>query len=361
VSPSKYKDYAEDINDSGNHLLSLINQILDMSKIEAGEYTIISKDFRPREIIDEVMSMMKGRASEKGLVLNTELSTGTLMVNADQMITKQILINLLTNAIKFTPKGKSVTLRTSFNGKVVIVDVIDTGIGMSPDELKRALEPFVQIEREKGRTHEGTGLGLSLCNHFSALQGSEFMLTSEQGKGTTASLTLHPSDGEVQMASGSRYEGPSMVPSWLPSMSIGIVKWDSDHIELLNLITRLKLIVSQDEPRKVERDLPEKLAHYVDIHLASEEYVMVQMNYPDYAEHKAKHDEFRNWMKSLLSDPFKLSDDWHSTVLADSLLEWWYDHIMKEDMAYYSFFNSRRNKVDDLLKNYKGVGSGHSS
>ncbi len=360
VSPSKYQEYAKDINVSGNHLLYLINQVLDMSKIESGKYTVYIEDFELKETIEEVIAMMKGRAISQKISLLTEIPIGPLQVKADQMITKQVLINLLTNAIKFTPDSNSITIRATSGEENIIIDVIDNGIGMSPEELKRAYEPFVQIEREKGRHHEGTGLGLSLCIHFAALQGSELVLKSKQGKGTTATISLPSTGINAIEGGGGSIEEPVEVPQWVPSMSIGTVKWDLDHVELLNIINKLKNSADENEPFEVANNLKKTLAHYVDIHLASEEFVMKQLEYPDYAAHKTKHDEFRGWMKAILNSSLDSKDELHSPELADHLLEWWYDHILKDDMAYKTFFYTRRKDVEDLLVNYKGVGSSHS-
>ncbi|MBT3557453.1 MAG: hypothetical protein HOC63_06395 [Rhodospirillales bacterium] len=351
VSPPKYQSYVDDINESGSHLLTLINGILDMSKIEAGEYTVFVEDFAPSEVIAEVLSMLEGQANENQLSLSTEFPQVALMVKADRTMTKQILINLVTNAIKFTLEGGNVVVRMSLVGENVVVNVTDSGIGMSPEELERALEPFVQIEREKGRFHEGTGLGLSLCNHFAELQGGRFSLQSEPGKGTTATFTLPSRDPDAVETVDA--------PSWLPSMSIGIKKWDSDHIALLDLIVTLQDSEEGNDPPEARKIILETLIRYVDIHLASEEFVMKRLDYPKYDAHKSRHDEFRAWMKKLQATPLDSPDDWQRTIVADALLEWWYNHILKDDMGYKTFFDPRRADISDLLADYKGIQPPH--
>ncbi|MBT4040129.1 MAG: hypothetical protein HOC63_02125 [Rhodospirillales bacterium] len=355
VSPSKYQDYADDINESGNHLLALINQVLDMSKIEAGKHTVFIEDFRLSDVIKEVLAMIKIRANSQQISIATEFPSESLEVKADRMITKQILVNLLTNAVKFSSAGGSVTVRVLMSGREVVVNVIDTGIGMSREEQKRSLEPFVQIEREKGRSHEGTGLGLSLCNHFAELQGGKFTIHSEKGKGTVASFSLVPTDIEsLEITETPKTESGKIGP-WLPSMSIGIEKWDADHIALLGLIEELQGAIENGEPLEVKGYILNTLVPYIDIHLASEEFVMKRMNYPDYTAHLAKHDEFRHWMETILASPLETTDDWRSNVVANALLDWWYSHILKDDMAYTAFFYPRRKEVADLLADYKGV------
>ena len=134
--------------------------------------------------------MVKVQADKNNLELLTELPTGVVQTKADQLVTKQVLINLLTNAIKFTPEGGKVITRVSFTDDMAVVEVIDTGIGLSTEDLERALKPFVQIDRGNGNSHEGTGLGLSLCKKFVELQGGIFTLSSQQGEGTIAKFTL---------------------------------------------------------------------------------------------------------------------------------------------------------------------------
>lgn len=186
----QYVDYVGDIHTSGRHLLSLINEILDMSKIEAREYAIHTEFFDIREIVDEALTFLKVQARDAEIDLRA-LDNGDLPpVFADKRASKQVLINLLSNAIKFTAEGGTVTAGASLAGEKILVEVADTGIGMSPEALDRAFEPFVQVEREKNRFHEGTGLGLPLSKNLVRLQGGELTLQSVRGQGTTATFTL---------------------------------------------------------------------------------------------------------------------------------------------------------------------------
>ena len=190
IEPLQYKDYINDIHDSGNHLHALINKVLDMSKIEAGEYKVFVEDVILRTIIKEVMAMVKVQADKKKIKLLTELPTDIQQAKADRLVTKQVLINLLTNAIKFTPEGGSVTAQVSFANDMAVVEVIDTGIGLSVENIERSLKPFIQIDRGIKSAHEGTGLGLTLCKSFVELQGGTFTLSSPKGGGTIATFTL---------------------------------------------------------------------------------------------------------------------------------------------------------------------------
>ena len=186
----RYIEYAKDIHVSGTHLLSLVNDILDMSKIEAGEYTIYVKELELLKVINEVSRLVSSDIDSAQHNFSIDIPPNIPRVLADERTTKQLLLNLLSNAIKFTPPKGNIVVRASVNDDKAIVSVIDDGVGISSLDIERALKPFVQVERENDRYHEGTGLGLALCKNFAELQGGEFLLESDLGKGTTAKFTV---------------------------------------------------------------------------------------------------------------------------------------------------------------------------
>ena len=185
----RYKEYVSDILFSGQHLLSLINDILDMSKIEAGKMNLNPEDISIVDLIEQVIRIVRGRAEENNLTLSYE---GGEMpeIQADMRAVKQVLLNLITNAIKFTPEGGNVTIRSEAKSVGLIIKVVDTGIGIAADDLHRLSKPFEQIESEHSRQHEGTGLGLALSKSLVELHGGNFKIESELGVGTTVIFTL---------------------------------------------------------------------------------------------------------------------------------------------------------------------------
>jgi len=185
----RYKEYVSDILFSGQHLLSLINDILDMSKIEAGKMTMNPEIIHIEELIEQVIRIVRGRADENALALIYE---GGKMpeIQADMRAVKQVLLNLTTNAIKFTPEGGKVTIKAEAKTQGLIIKVIDTGIGIDADDLERLAKPFEQIESDHSRQHEGTGLGLALSKSLVELHGGNFKIESEVGVGTTVIFTL---------------------------------------------------------------------------------------------------------------------------------------------------------------------------
>jgi len=185
----RYKEYVSDILFSGQHLLSLINDILDMSKIEAGKMTLNTDMLQINEMISQVVRIVRGRAEDGRLKLiydNVDIKN----IEADPRAVKQVLLNLMTNAIKFTPEGGTVRVEAIEKQAGIIVKVHDSGIGISKENIERLAKPFEQIESQHSKQHEGTGLGLALSKSLVELHGGNFLIESEPGHGTVVTFTL---------------------------------------------------------------------------------------------------------------------------------------------------------------------------
>ena len=185
----RYKEYVNDILFSGQHLLSLINDILDMSKIEAGKMTLNTESLQMTEMIAQVVRIVRGRADDGRLKLVYD-ENPVAEIEADPRAVKQILLNLATNAIKFTPEGGVVTIAVEAKSAGLIMRVSDTGIGISEEDIQRLAQPFEQIDSQHSRKHEGTGLGLALSKSLVELHGGNFKIQSVVGQGTTVIFTL---------------------------------------------------------------------------------------------------------------------------------------------------------------------------
>jgi len=185
----RYKEYVSDILFSGQHLLSLINDILDMSKIEAGKMTLNTEALQMNDMINQVIRIIRGRADENRLKLVYD-EVSLPEIEADPRNVKQILLNLTTNAIKFTPEGGVVTIAVEPKSAGLIIRVSDTGIGISEEDIQRLAQPFEQIDSQHSRKHEGTGLGLALSKSLVELHGGNFKIESVLGQGTTVTFTL---------------------------------------------------------------------------------------------------------------------------------------------------------------------------
>lgn len=191
LSP-KYREYASDINRSGGHLLALISDILDVSKIEAGEIEIDEEDFDLPGLMRDTVRMVHERAERKGITLSESDTDAVKTIHADPLRLKQVLLNVLTNAIKFTPNdGKiDVAIGLDETTEAIVISVQDTGIGIEARDIPRVVEPFIQIANPNVRTSEGTGLGLTLARAFIVMHGGSLDIESEPQVGTKVSVRL---------------------------------------------------------------------------------------------------------------------------------------------------------------------------
>jgi signal transduction histidine kinase len=186
----KQADYLKDIHESGKHLLSLINDILDLSKIEAGRMDLELSSFHLPTALSNAMTLVRERAQRHGIELGLDVDRRLAEFSADERKFKQIMVNLLSNAVKFTPDGGRVDVSVKLNGKAVEIAVKDTGIGIAPEDQQKIFAEFVQVGRDYTRKAEGTGLGLALTKRFVELHGGEIRLASTPGKGSTFTFTI---------------------------------------------------------------------------------------------------------------------------------------------------------------------------
>ena len=187
----KYLDYMKDIHQSSLHLLSIINDVLDMSKIEAGKLELSKEPLNIRHLIGEVIRMMRERADSRGIGLVTKLADEEVEIWADERAMKQIFLNLLSNAIKFSRDGGEVCIRViSDEPGLAVVEFEDHGIGMNEEELERALQPFGQAKPSTTRNYGGTGLGLPITKGLIEAHGGKLAIESRAGQGTIARISL---------------------------------------------------------------------------------------------------------------------------------------------------------------------------
>ncbi len=193
LGDARYKDYCRDILNSGQHLLALINDILDMSKIEAGKMNLRFEPVHLEDVAEDALRLVRNRAEAAGLALRLDFSD-LPEVEADYRAIKQVLLNLLSNAVKFTPRGGLITIHAERRqdplGERVRISVQDTGIGIPADDLARLARPFEQIESQHAKTQQGTGLGLALTKSLVEMHGGLLDLRSAPGQGTSATFSL---------------------------------------------------------------------------------------------------------------------------------------------------------------------------
>jgi two-component system cell cycle sensor histidine kinase PleC len=201
LGSEKYQEYCHDILTSGQYLLEVINDILDMSKIEAGRMKLDMEKLDLTKTLAESLRVVSGRADNKNLVLDTDIE-GPISVVADRRAIKQILVNLLSNAVKFTPDGGKVLVRSRLLNDSIVLMIADTGIGIAPQSLRRLGRPFEQVESQLSKTYHGSGLGLAIAKSLTHLHGGSMKLRSRLGTGTVVCVSLprDPRQAEPQIA-----------------------------------------------------------------------------------------------------------------------------------------------------------------
>jgi two-component system cell cycle sensor histidine kinase PleC len=189
LGSEKYQEYCHDILTSGHYLLEVINDILDMSKIEAGRMKLDLEPLDLSKTLAESLRVVSGRAEDKNLMIDADID-GTISVVADRRAVKQIIVNLLSNAVKFTPDGGKVVVRTRLLSDSIVLMIADTGIGIAPQSLARLGRPFEQVESQLTKTYHGSGLGLAIARSLTNLHGGSMRLRSKLGTGTVVCVSL---------------------------------------------------------------------------------------------------------------------------------------------------------------------------
>jgi len=186
----RYAEYVSHIKESGEHLRDVINDVLDMSKIEAGRFDLDLEQVSMPLLIEDVLKTVSMAARQRKVILDVDLPPSLPRLTADRRAIKQVLLNLLSNAIKFTGEGGSVVIVARLEGPNMILEVRDTGVGISPDELEHLGQPYQQAASAKSSAEVGTGLGLALVKAFVDLHRGSFEIESEEAVGTNVSITL---------------------------------------------------------------------------------------------------------------------------------------------------------------------------
>lgn len=191
----EYAEYLDCISQGGNHLVRLVEDLLEMSRLEDGQFSLSLEPVALAAVVCEAVSALAGQAAEAGVAMTLRPAPSTPTVRADRRAFKQVMLNLLANAIKFTPRGGAVAVDWLDGDAGPGVIIRDTGIGMDAEELARIREPFVQTARERHQFHQGAGLGLSIANALVQLQGGTLDIASRPAEGTTVAIRLPPWEG----------------------------------------------------------------------------------------------------------------------------------------------------------------------
>ena len=191
ISNKEYMEYAALIHSSGEHLLALVNDLMEMSRIESGRVTLKEEHVPLARTIEQAIKLVGLQASDKSITLRADVACGNVTIRADAKALRQIFLNLLANAIKYTPAGGEVSLMAArIEGGDLLLRVADTGIGIPPDALEDVFKPFERVRADTARQIEGAGLGLSITRGLVALHGGTITLESAVGKGTVVTVIL---------------------------------------------------------------------------------------------------------------------------------------------------------------------------
>lgn len=209
VQEPKYADYCQSIRDSGEHLLALVKDLLDVSKIEAGKLTIEPEPFPLRDLVKQTVSTFETQAASRGVALAADIDAGLPDLLADRRATRQILLNLMSNALKFTPEGGRIDIGARLVGSMIEISVQDTGAGISTEHLRRLAQPFYQVENSYSRRSEGAGLGLSIVRGLASLHGGELKIESVPGEGSRFSVYLPCDLGADSEKAADQSHGPT--------------------------------------------------------------------------------------------------------------------------------------------------------
>jgi two-component system cell cycle sensor histidine kinase PleC len=199
LGSAKYEEYCRDIHQSGTYLLGVINDILDMSRIEAGRMSLDIEDLLLDDLVDESIRIVSAQAAAQEIEVVSEAGKG-LNLRGDRRSLKQIMLNLLSNAVKFTPRGGSIRVRARATRRAITFTVSDSGIGIPREALKKLGRPFEQVSNQFTKSHRGSGLGLAITGSLAALHGGAMRIRSREGHGTVVSVRLPVIGPAVELA-----------------------------------------------------------------------------------------------------------------------------------------------------------------
>lgn len=325
VENNTYRQYAADIHGSAEHLLSLINDILDVSKIEAGRYDLYRESFDLPKLFEEIAALCRTSAEDRGILLNVSVAPGLTDIFADRRAIKQVMINLATNAMKFTDTGGRIDITAVRENDTVVLAVADTGIGIPLEEQAHILEPFVQFQREKHRSMEGTGLGLALSKALTELHGGRLDLESEPGEGTTVTLRL-PLALDI---------------GWIDSLKTGVAELDDEHRKLFDAIEAFVIETGHADTVPAALQALDRLESVFSAHFQVQDQLLERLRIPDLTRHRLGHEKGLTLVaaiRSRIDDKPEFGDPHWPLRLATPLINWLLNHLigLEQDTALYS-------------------------
>ncbi len=336
---AKQNEYVENILTGGNHLLNLINEILDLSQIEADQATIFLEEVDAGEVIKNCVVQISPLAAERKLkVVNRIKTDSNDLLRTDQMRLEQIIINLLSNAVKYNRDGGTITIdcqqtKTGF----LHISVADTGTGISDKDHANIFNMFQRLGSNSEIAQEGTGIGLSICKLLTEQLGGRIDFESEKGEGSTFWI-------ELPLASNKE------ILIWSDNLRVGVDAIDKDHQVIIALNNKISSSFCDQENLN---DIIMELIKYAQYHFRREEAIMEVCDYPELKEHRELHQKLVAKVNRLAEDWSKNNDPEMQHQLCHFLREWWMGHIMKVDVDIAQYAKGKSQEIRLILKNLK--------
>jgi len=312
--------YVESILQGGSHLLELVNEILDLSKIEAHQVSLYIEDVIAKEVVEDCLMLAEPLSKAKNItVINNFGPCAAAVLRTDRQRLKQILLNLISNAVKYNKDGGTVTLYGDITPDDFLrISVKDTGVGIATEDFDSVFEMFHRVESNSLITQEGTGIGLTVTRHLVESLGGAISFESKKGQGSTFWFSLPLQSNECILI-------------WIPELRSGIEAIDRDHQILFDLLNK----ITHNKSNAIDVDrVVRKLIDYTHYHFAREEKVMQICHYPDIDAHTALHRKLAENMQDLANAWFSDRSTQTLFKLQKFLRMWLVDHVSKEDTSF---------------------------
>ena len=329
-------DHVQNIIAGGEHLLQLVNQILDLARIEADQVTLELEDVDAKTVLNTCVELVEPLAAQRNIAIDIDYEKAQeTLIRTDPIRFKQVILNLLSNAIKFNRDGRCVSIHAKESGDGFLrISVVDEGIGISKEDSEKVFQVFHRLNADPHITQEGTGIGLAVTKLLVERMAGRIGLDSQLNVGSTFWV-------ELPLASNQE------VFIWTQELALGIDQLDKDHQGIINLINRISLThLTKDEFQRVT----EELMDHTRCHIEREELVMEVCGYPEYEEHKQYHADLVESVEQLLFEWRQNSKSEALHKLRTLLRNWWLNHIQYEDMKIARCAEGKMEEINKALK-----------
>lgn len=333
----KQKEYTQEIMDSGKHLLSLVNDVLDLSKIEAGKMELYLSDVNINRLIESSITLFKESCLKKNIELILMLNENLPNIQADRKRLRQVILNILSNAVKFSQSGGKITIRTYMDKGNYLISVQDSGIGIEDKDNEKVFADFEQADSSKSRKYSGTGIGMPISKKLISLHGGKIYFESKgSGKGSTFFISLPCSKG---YETNEENTNKGHIAEWKEEYSMNIKEIDQQHKRILDFVSVLYEDCDKDLIKPLLINICKALTEYSLYHFDTEETFMNIYNYKDKAKHIEQHKLFIAKITEINS--MKDTEQNLKAIILDFSENWLIVHISTYDKELSNFLKSK--------------------